>query len=517
MRRTWLLVYVCVAGLMVGGPIAVRGQDTRVVTEPKVPPVCVKLEAKWIANVPEANAGRDEDEGKLDTERIQKALNACQPGHAVELTEGSTCVNRTGSCGTTRQFITGPLDLPEGVTLLIDQHVTLYASRNPAVYDLATGSEPKRCGTSIPRPADLPVFSLNATAKPKGGCRALININDASGTAVMGLGTGDAIGTIDGRGYARLVGHDYSWWELARRAQPNDDLYWSTKLITATRADGFILYNLRLVNAPNYHVTVAGTNGFTAWGVHLQTPVDKRLDTRNTDGIDPGSSQNITIAHSWIDNGDDNIAIKQGVTHMSVLDNHFYSGHGMSIGSETVLGQSFLLVDGLTEEHTTSGIRIKSNVKRGGPVHDLTYRNICMKDVPIPIAISPYYTNQTVEPFEDPKYEGDKIPDYKSIVLDHIYAETPGDVLIAGLDDAHRTEITLDSVHIEGIQPRQVHMKFVQLHQQSCQADHLAPRTNFSAPQGETTVHNDDPMMAGCGAYPVHPVDPCTNKFVPMR
>ena len=31
---------------------------------------------------------------------------------------------------------------------------------------------------------------------------------------------------------------------------------------------------------------------------------------------------------------------------MSVLDNHFYTGHGMSIGSETV-GQAYLLVDGL--------------------------------------------------------------------------------------------------------------------------------------------------------------------------
>ena len=75
----------------------------------------------------------------------------------------------------------------------------------------------------------------------------------------------------------------------------------------------------------------------------------------------------------------------------------------MSIGSETVLEQSYLVVHDLTEDHTTSGIRIKSNVKRGGPVRDLIYKGICMRDVPVPIAISPYYTNQTVEPFEDPK------------------------------------------------------------------------------------------------------------------
>src|SRR6202000_1044386 len=111
---------------------------------------------------------------------------------------------------------------------------------------------------------------------------------------------------------------------------------------------------------------------------HLRTLTTKGMEARNTDGIDPGSSTNVTVAHSWIDNGDDNIAIKTGTTHMSVIDNTFYSGHGMSIGSETYTGDSFLLVDGLTEDHTTSGIRIKSNVTRGGLVHDLVYKNICM-------------------------------------------------------------------------------------------------------------------------------------------
>jgi hypothetical protein len=69
------------------------------------------------------------------------------------------------------------------------------------------------------------------------------------------------------------------------------------------------------------------------------------MDARN-----PGSSANVTVAHSWIDNGDDNIAIKTGTTHMSVLDNHFTAGTACrSAASPT--GDSFLLVDGLTEDH----------------------------------------------------------------------------------------------------------------------------------------------------------------------
>ncbi len=145
------------------------------------------------------------------------------------------------------------------------------------------------------------------SAARRGGCRPLISAVNVTNAAVMGDGT------IDGRGYAKLLGKDYSWWEMARKAEPKDDLYYSTRLMVASHADGLMLYRITLHNSPNFHVSVNGTNGFTAWGVHLLTPVDKKLDARNTDGIDPGTSTNMTVAHSWIDNGDDNIAVKQGV------------------------------------------------------------------------------------------------------------------------------------------------------------------------------------------------------------
>jgi polygalacturonase len=483
--------------LMVGGVVCaswgMSAQDTRTVTEPKVPPVCVKLEAHAISLT-------GENEGVLDTERIQKAIDGCGAGRAVELAA-------KGESG----FLSGPLELREGVTLLIDKGVTLYGSRDPKVYEVAGAGDVVTCGTSRPRPKELPVFSMNQAARPKGGCRPLLSIN-VKNAGIMGEGS------IDGRGYAKLIGKDFSWWQMARKAQPNDDVYFSTRLIVASHADGLVLYKIRLLNSPNFHVSVNQTDGFTAWGVHLQTPVDKSLvgtdnDARNTDGIDPGTSKNITIAYSWIDNGDDNVAIKQGVTHMSVIHDHFYSGHGMSIGSETVLGQSSLLVDDVTEDHTTSGIRIKSNVKRGGPVRDLVYKNVCMRDVAVPIAISPYYTNQTTEPFEDPKYEGDKIPDYKGIRLENIYSETPGDVLIAGLNDAHRTEVTLNNVFVKGLKPSQVHLAYADIGQQSCQEGFTGTVTNLLQGVPATVkVVSTPPAMCK-----VRAADPCEGKFVPMQ
>ena len=425
-----------------GAWLLVGAQDTRQVVEPTIPPLCVQLEAKLKAIDDKVAPA---DESKLDTERIQKALDGCGPGKAVELK----------GAGGNNAFLTGPLEMRTGVTLLVDKDVTLFGSRDAALYEVTgEGVTPGLCGT-IATGAPPPVFPAPQRPAPvRGGCRPLISVINAKDAGIMGDGV------IDGRGYAKILGKDYSWWEMARKAEPKNERYFTTRMIVASHADGLVMYRITLHNSTNFHISVNQTNGFTAWGVHLLTPTTRGLDARNTDGIDPGSSTNVTVAHSWIDNGDDNIAIKTGVSHMSVLDNHFFSGHGMSIGSETFTGQSFLLVDGLTLDHTTSGIRIKSNVTRGGPVHDLVCQNICMRGVKNPIAISPYYTNQTTEPYEDPKYMGDRIPDYKAITIRNLTSTTPGDVLIAGLNDEHRTHIALDNVHIADITKAQIHGHF---------------------------------------------------------
>jgi len=457
-----------------------NAQDQRTVAEPVVPPVCLKLEAQSFA----AGDTLDEAvEGAPDTTRVQQAIDGCKPGNAVELATGPP---KGTTARSPNAFLSGPLEMREGVTLLVDKGVTLFASRRAADYEVTPLDEKLgSCGT------------LNS----KGRCKPFLSVR-VKNAGIMGDGT------IDGRGGAKLLDKDYSWWALAVKAEPGNVPYSDPRLIDAADADGFVLYRITLHDSPNFHVGVSRTNGFTAWGVHLKTPVhppgpnDAR--PRNTDGIDPGSSTNITIAHSWIDNGDDNIAIKTGVTHMSVLDNHFYSGHGMSIGSETYSGDSDILVDGLTEDHTTSGIRIKSNVTRGGLVHDVTYRNICMRDVQVPIAISPYYNNGTIDQFVDPGLKGDRIPFYKDIKIERVQDISPGDVLIAGYDDAHRTQVVLTEVSIRYIKPAQVHVKY---------ADIVTRGADIPF---EASATNKDVRLVAMSAMSARPFS-CEGKFVPMQ
>jgi polygalacturonase len=372
-----------------------HSQDTRTVTEPKVPPACAVLLAS------STQPGGD------DRARIQSAIDKCAPGRSVHLAASNEFV----------AFTSGPLVLGSGVTLVVDGGATLYASLDPMLFDRGA----KTCGTN------------DNSGK---GCRSFITVDATNGSGIMGDGT------IDGQGGQRIDGKSESWWQLARRAQKEKTRQNVPRLVQLDRSQDFTMYRILLRNSPNFHVAMNKVDGFTAWGVRIDTP----HDARNTDGIDPGSSRNVTIAHSFIRTGDDNIAIKAGGTGMteniSILHNHFYSGHGMSIGSETNGGVRNVLVEDLDMDGTTSGLRIKSNDTRGGTVSGIVYRNVCLRDVKQPIFIDTHY---------EPQPAGTLAPDYAGIVFEQVHSLTPGQrSLLQGYDEQRPLQARLRDVVIDG-------------------------------------------------------------------
>ena len=378
-------------------------QDTRAVTEPILPPACRSLDAHLAAT---SGAIASSDESKLDTERIQHAIDTCSKGHAVVL----------HADGTDNAFLSGPLQLREGVTLMVDKGVTLFASRDPALYETAPGS----CGI------------VNQSGH---GCKPLISVQHVSGAGVMGDGA------IDGRGGAKLLNKDVTWWELAEQARAGGRQQ-VPRILVADHADNFTLYRITLKNSPNFHVVYNNGDGFTVWGLKIDTP---RRGARNTDGVDPGSgSKNITITHSYISTGDDDVAIKGGgggVTNMTVSHNHFYAGHGMSIGSETDGGVSKIRVTDLSLDGPDNGIRIKSNASRGGLVHDVVYDDICIRNSPNPITLDTGYTAAGT-------LQGNSLPTYRDITLHNVRISGGGKISFNGYSQDHRIGATLDDVLI---------------------------------------------------------------------
>lgn len=380
-------------------------QDTRTVIEPILPPVCAKVDAYLQTS---GKTLAPADESRVDTARIQKAIDRCGKGRAVLLR-----VDENNNA-----FLSGPLELRPDVALIVGRGVTLFASRDPALFAVAPGS----CGIVSHSPG------------PR-GCRPLISVDHDPGSAIMGDGV------IDGRGGEKMLGSQYSWWDLAEQARAGGNQQ-VPRLLVADSSDNFTLYRITLRNSPNFHVVYNHGDGFTVWGLRIDTP--QRL-ARNTDGVDPGSgSKNITITHSYIRTGDDDVAIKGGpggVTNMTVSHSHFYWGHGMSIGSETNGGVSKIRIFDLSLDGPDNGIRIKSNGSRGGLVQDVAYDDVCIRNSPNPITFDTAYTAAGT-------LQGNSPPTMRDIIFHNIRISGGGQITFNGYGKDYRIAATLDGVQI---------------------------------------------------------------------
>jgi len=453
--------YVCGSGPPPATDAAKCGVgDPKLPPEPTLPTeVCQTLLA--------TKSGPDED--NLDTERIQLALRGCT-GRVVKLmTDGGN-----------NAFVAGHLDVAS-VTLWVDAGVTLFASRQPELYQ-KTGN----CGK----------LGVNDSS----ACTDFLTVSGTSPAIV-----GD--GAIDGQGDQPLVGRDYSWWQSSNALREiNGSIGNPTLINLASKTTGFLLYRISLYNSPKFHVKLtsvpaSGTcsrpgEGFTVWGVTILTPsrwknseglVMTPHAARNTDGIDPGTTDNATcgvIACSTISTSDDQIAIKGGhrVADLVIAHNHFGTGHGMSIGSETygglvtdgVKGPSVENIDvydltidgdsravGLDSSPADSnGIRIKSDASRGGVVNNIRYRDVCMRDMANAILISTAY---------NPLFAGTAYPQFTNITFENVRHVTCMGTLqpvvtIEGFNAGLPAgPITLDNVVIDNISDQAVAAEYADI------------------------------------------------------
>lgn len=448
-------IRIALAAVLVGfASCVVHAQNMHRVRQPHIPPSCVVLRARIAARngVLPASA-----ESHLDTQRIQSAIDHCGYGRAVELR----------SRGARQFFLTGPLTLHSGVTLLIDANTSLAASTNARLYDLTPGS----CGV------------LGAHGR---GCRPLISATHIRDSGVMGAGS------IEGRGGDDLLGRHMTWWQLAHDAKVLDRYQKAPGLIALDHVHDFTLYGITLRDSPAFHVIVRDSSGFLAWDVKIMTPGT----ARNTDGIDPVSSRNVAIAHSYIHAGDDDVAISSNragpAEHISILDDHFYTGHGMSIGSGTSGGVSDVLVRNLSIDGAQNGIRIKSDRSRGGRVRDVRYENICITHVTNPIVLTSHYTD----------FSGKLIPEYRHITLKNVTIDTPGYYVFAGLGTRHRLGVTLENVFATGLSA------------QFMSAAHAD--VTFGPEEGNLVPHGADVRVAVAAGARGGTRRRCARQFVPF-
>jgi pectin methylesterase-like acyl-CoA thioesterase len=244
-------------------------------------------------------------------------------------------------------YLSGPLTLGSRINLQVDHGAVLQALPH------STESRPGFY------PLGGPVYAHFITA------------NNAHDLALTGGGR------IDGQGEA--------WWQ-AFRANPN--MPHRPYLIRMGNCERVLVSGLTLTNSPMFHLALSGIDQLTVFGITVDSP-----EGPNTDGVDPSGTHQL-IQNCIISCGDDNIAVKAGnafCSDITVADCAFGTGHGMSVGGQSNRGLDGMTVKNCTFDGTTSGLRLKADATQGGPVRNINYSNLTMRNVTYPIVFYSYY------------------------------------------------------------------------------------------------------------------------------
>lgn len=354
----------------------------------------------------------------FDTIAIQQALDACAKagGGIVRLTPGI--------------YLSQPLTIRSKTihtTIEIQIGATLLASTNQADFMKVPGDWLK--------------------AKSGGDFFPFISGEKLTGVTFTGGGV------IDGNGSV--------WWDEAEQARRKKSGYTLPRpnLIAIEHSTHLVFENITIQNSPKFHLVPTDCTGVVISNVTILAPEH----AANTDAIDPSACQDVLITHCLIDVGDDNVAIKGGkkiagrdfsCEDIIVSDCTFRHGHGMSIGSETDAGVRNVTVKNCTFENTENGIRIKSQIGKGGLVENITYTDLTMTNVDPAITFTSYYMNNSAHDASAPATKpaptptaSDKLPTYRNIRVTNLTATCPRAAgVITGLPENCISNVIFENV-----------------------------------------------------------------------
>lgn len=322
----------------------------------------------WVNNFGAVNNGLI-----LSTKAIQWAIDSCAAsgGGRVAFQPGI--------------YLTGAIYLKSNVELYIDQDVELKGSIGLDGYPEI---DTRVAGIEMEWPS------------------AIINVLNQNNVSISGKGTIHAQGRY----------HWERYWKLREDYTPKG-LRWAAdydckrvRTILVSESEHVTIENLTLKQAGFWTVHLLYSSNVTVRGIIIQNNIEGYGPS--TDGIDIDSSTKILIEDCDIDCNDDNFCLKAGrdadglrvnrPTEYVVIRNCI-SRHGgglISFGSETSGGIRHILVNNLEAFGTTTAIRFKSAMTRGGEISNVEIGNIKMYGVKNPVEVTlnwnPSYSYATI-------------------------------------------------------------------------------------------------------------------------
>lgn len=299
------------------------------------------------------------------------------------------------------RWLTGSFDLISHLTLWLDKGAVILGSTNTEDWPIVD---------------PLPSYGRGREL-PGRRHRSLIFGRNLTDVVITGEN-----GTIDGQGSM--------WWERFRNKTLD---YTRPHLVELMNSTGVVISNLTFLNSPFWTIHPVYCSHVIVQNVTIRAP----LDSPNTDGIDPDSSDDVCIEDCYISTGDDVIAIKSGWDEYGIsygrpskniiirrLIGETHSS-GIAIGSEMSGGVSDVHAEDIVFFNSTTGIRIKTSPGRGGYVRNIFISNVSLANVKVAIRFTGRYGEHPDESFDHKA-----LPKIERITFKDIHGEN---ITVAGL------------------------------------------------------------------------------------
>ncbi|RYR52279.1 hypothetical protein Ahy_A06g027204 isoform A [Arachis hypogaea] len=330
------------------------------------------------------------------------------------------------------RWLTGSFDLISHLTLWLDKDAVILGSTNPDDWPVVD---------------PLPSYGRGREL-PGGRHKSLIYGQDLTDVVITGNN-----GTIDGQGSI--------WWSLFRNKTLD---YTRPHLVELMNSAGVLISNLTFLDSPfwNIHPVYCRFGGdlrLFFW-MNSQVTVKKvkilaPLDSPNTDGIDPDSSDNVCIEDCYISTGDDLIAIKSGWDEYGIafgrpstniiinrLTGRTATSAGIAIGSEMSGGVSEVHAQDIRFFDSYSAIRIKTSPGRGGYVRNVFVSNMTLENVDIAIRFTGTYGDHP-----DDKFDPNALPLIEKITIKDVIGQNIKRAgLLEGIEGDNFVNICLSNI-----------------------------------------------------------------------
>lgn len=377
--------------------------------------------------------GATPDDQVKDTEAIQAAINAAEPGTKVLIPDG--------------KFISGELWLKSNMTLQVDGYLLgsadaedyspgfwlydystderSYSLINAHTYDYGSLKNIRIVGKGTidgngwkkdPRNPiidemgnELPYYAAGDNAKVTG------NVKVENGKmSPLNLDSPNTLGILGAT-------QSYAAQEMGMNAKSAYSM--RSNLITVRGVDGMYYEGITQLN-PSFH----GIVNLHSKNIVVNGTKSKTYDANNADGYEFGDSQNIMVFNNYIDTGDDAINFAAGMGEAAasneptgnawIFNNYIREGHGGVVtGSHTGSWiQDFLVEDNIMYK-TDVGLRSKTNTPMGGGARNITFRDNALEgiDGDGPFVFTSAYTDPNAAILYEPANEISRFKDMEIV------------------------------------------------------------------------------------------------------